>query len=148
MSSHPRFLPFLLPPSISPLAVLPPSLFSFPPPSVHISVVCPYCVALLLSSFLPSFLVLFCLMFHSPQSYVGHIILRLSTKGIHLQVRLKCVPICCRLYDVIHTEKRLHLVFEYCDLDLKKHMDSNPGICRDERLVRVRPLSPHRLMCD
>jgi len=30
-----------------------------------------------------------------------------------------------RLYDVIHTEKILTLVFEYVDLDLKKYMDSH-----------------------
>jgi len=29
-----------------------------------------------------------------------------------------------RLYDVVHTEKRLTLVFEYLDKDLKKHLDS------------------------
>jgi serine/threonine protein kinase len=29
-----------------------------------------------------------------------------------------------RLYDIIHTEKNLTLVFEYMDLDLKKYMDS------------------------
>jgi cyclin-dependent kinase len=30
-----------------------------------------------------------------------------------------------RLYDVIHTEKKLTLVFEYLDTDLKKFMDQN-----------------------
>lgn len=30
-----------------------------------------------------------------------------------------------RLYDVIHTEKTLTLVFEYMDQDLKKYMDDN-----------------------
>jgi len=29
---------------------------------------------------------------------------------------------------VIHTEKKLTLVFEYCDLDLKKFMDQHNGI--------------------
>lgn len=43
----------------------------------------------------------------------------------------------CRLEDVIHSENRLYLVFEFLDLDLKKHMDSNPDICRDHRLVKV-----------
>ncbi|CAN1853426.1 Cell division control protein 2 homolog A [Linum perenne] len=33
---------------------------------------------------------------------------------------------CYRLQDVVHSEKRLYLVFEYLDLDLKKHMDSCP----------------------
>jgi len=31
------------------------------------------------------------------------------------------------LFDVIHTEKKLTLVFEYLDLDLKKYMDENKG---------------------
>lgn len=43
----------------------------------------------------------------------------------------------CRLEDVIHSENRLYLVFEFLDLDLKKHMDSNPDVCRDHRLVKV-----------
>ncbi|CAL8470683.1 g10225 [Coccomyxa elongata] len=42
-----------------------------------------------------------------------------------------------RLEDVIHSENRLYLVFEFLDLDLKKHMDSNPDVCRDQRLVKV-----------
>lgn len=32
-----------------------------------------------------------------------------------------------RLYDVIYTEKKLTLVFEYLDQDLKKYMDSRPN---------------------
>ena len=44
----------------------------------------------------------------------------------------------CRLEDVIHDNNRLYLVFEFLDLDLKKHMDSNPEICKDHRLVKVR----------
>ena len=43
-----------------------------------------------------------------------------------------------RLEDVIHDNNRLYLVFEFLDLDLKKHMDSNPEICKDHRLVKVR----------
>ncbi|KAG8057960.1 hypothetical protein GUJ93_ZPchr0002g24510 [Zizania palustris] len=31
-----------------------------------------------------------------------------------------------RLHDVVHNEKCIYLVFEYLDLDLKKHMDSSP----------------------
>jgi hypothetical protein len=34
----------------------------------------------------------------------------------------------CSLFDVIHTEKKLTLVFEFCDLDLKKYMDQHNGI--------------------
>ncbi|KAL5207936.1 hypothetical protein ABZP36_032371 [Zizania latifolia] len=37
---------------------------------------------------------------------------------------LRVVP--CRLHDVVHNEKCIYLVFEYLDLDLKKHMDSSP----------------------
>ncbi|KAL8547489.1 hypothetical protein ACS0TY_006998 [Phlomoides rotata] len=35
-----------------------------------------------------------------------------------------------RLQDVMHSDKRLYLVFEYLDLDLdlKKHMDSSPDL--------------------
>ncbi|KAG6777690.1 hypothetical protein POTOM_017519 [Populus tomentosa] len=42
-----------------------------------------------------------------------------------------------RLQDVVHSEKRLYLVFEYLDLDLKKHMDSSPEFANDPRLVKV-----------
>ena len=42
----------------------------------------------------------------------------------------------CRLYDVIHTERKLTLVFEFLDQDLKKFMDSQPdGI--DHMLIKV-----------
>jgi len=30
-----------------------------------------------------------------------------------------------RLHDVIHTESKLVLIFEYCEMDLKKYMDQN-----------------------
>ena len=42
-----------------------------------------------------------------------------------------------RLQDVVHSEKRLYLVFEYLDLDLKKHMDSSPEFTKDPRQVKV-----------
>ena len=32
-----------------------------------------------------------------------------------------------RLYDVLHTEKKLTLVFEYLDSDLKKFLDTYSG---------------------
>lgn len=38
---------------------------------------------------------------------------------------------------MVHSEKRLYLVFEYLDLDLKKHMDSCPEFSKDPRLVKV-----------
>ena len=44
----------------------------------------------------------------------------------------------CRLEDVVHSDKKLYLVFEYLDLDLKKHMDSHPNFGTDHRLVKVR----------
>ncbi|KAG5578275.1 hypothetical protein H5410_058409 [Solanum commersonii] len=42
-----------------------------------------------------------------------------------------------RLLDVVHSEKRLYLVFEYLDLDLKKHMDSCPEFSKDTGVVKV-----------
>ncbi|KAJ4950367.1 hypothetical protein NE237_027199 [Protea cynaroides] len=42
-----------------------------------------------------------------------------------------------RLQDVVHSEKRLYLVFEYLDLDLKKHMDSCPEFGKDPRLIKT-----------
>ena len=44
---------------------------------------------------------------------------------------------CNRLQDVVHSEKRLYLVFEYLDLDLKKHMDTCPDLAKDPRLIKV-----------
>lgn len=38
---------------------------------------------------------------------------------------------------MVHSEKRLYLVFEYLDLDLKKHMDSSPEFAKDPRQVKV-----------
>ncbi|GAU24169.1 hypothetical protein TSUD_84040 [Trifolium subterraneum] len=42
-----------------------------------------------------------------------------------------------RLRDVVHSEKRLYLVFEYLDLDLKKHMDSSPEFSKDARQIKM-----------
>eukprot|EP00245_Coleochaete_scutata_P004586 TRINITY_DN17307_c0_g1_i1.p1 TRINITY_DN17307_c0_g1~~TRINITY_DN17307_c0_g1_i1.p1 ORF type:complete len:303 (+),score=45.16 TRINITY_DN17307_c0_g1_i1:204-1112(+) len=41
-----------------------------------------------------------------------------------------------RLQDVVHCDKRLYLVFEYLDLDLKKHMDTFP-VSKDPMLIKV-----------
>ncbi|OMO91100.1 hypothetical protein COLO4_18633 [Corchorus olitorius] len=42
-----------------------------------------------------------------------------------------------RLQDVVHSEKRLYLVFEYLDLDLKKHMDSCPEFDRRTNALKL-----------
>ncbi|WOL10020.1 hypothetical protein Cni_G18774 [Canna indica] len=42
-----------------------------------------------------------------------------------------------KLQDVVHSDKRIYLVFEYLDLDLKKHMDSCPELAKDGRLVKT-----------
>ena len=42
----------------------------------------------------------------------------------------------CRLNDVIHSEGRLYLVFEFVDMDLKKYMESIHGSL-DPELIRV-----------
>ena len=38
---------------------------------------------------------------------------------------------------MIHSDRRLYLVFEYLDLDLKKHMDMHPQLLRNPCLVKV-----------
>lgn len=38
---------------------------------------------------------------------------------------------------MVHSEKRLYLVFEYLDLDLKKHMDTCPDLAKDPRVIKV-----------
>ena len=40
------------------------------------------------------------------------------------------------LLEVIHEETKLYLVFEYLDLDLKKHMDSTPHVLNDRTVVK------------
>jgi cyclin-dependent kinase 2 len=46
--------------------------------------------------------------------------------------------LCPRLRDVVHNENRLYLVFEYLDLDMKKHFDSNPQLAQDRRVIKAR----------
>ena len=52
-----------------------------------------------------------------------------------------------RLHDVVHDDKKLYLVFEYLDLDLKKHMDTSPHISQDRMLIKVSPAQPLQSMC-
>lgn len=47
-----------------------------------------------------------------------------------------------RLQDVVHSDKRLYLVFEYLDLDLKKHMDSCPELAKNPQLIKVGEIFP------
>ena len=49
---------------------------------------------------------------------------------------LRRVPDPHRLHDVLHTEKKLTLIFEYLDLDLKKFIDAHNGDM-DAVLVKV-----------
>jgi hypothetical protein len=46
-----------------------------------------------------------------------------------------------KLIDVVHTEKKLTLVFEYLDFDLKKKMDETPAPL-DNAIIKA--LGPHR----
>jgi hypothetical protein len=47
------------------------------------------------------------------------------------------LSLCHRLHEVIHIEKKLYLVFEFVELDLKKVMDSNPCFSADQQLIKV-----------
>ena len=49
---------------------------------------------------------------------------------------------CCRLYDIMHTDTRLTLVFEYAEKDLKDYMTAHkqlllrePFICKVSLLL-------------
>ena len=37
----------------------------------------------------------------------------------------------------MHEDRKLYLVFEFLDVDLKKHMDSNPQLYQDQSMVKV-----------
>jgi len=40
------------------------------------------------------------------------------------------------LMDVIHQDKKLYLVFEFLDVDLKKHLDTHPHVSNDRRVIK------------
>lgn len=40
------------------------------------------------------------------------------------------------LYDVVHEDQKLHLVFEFLDVDLKRHMDATPQLRGDPESVK------------
>lgn len=42
-----------------------------------------------------------------------------------------------RLYDVVQGDRKLYLVFEFLDLDLKKMMDTTPNFHKDTMLIKV-----------
>mmetsp|Transcript_19146 Transcript_19146/g.32928 ORF Transcript_19146/g.32928 Transcript_19146/m.32928 type:complete len:298 (+) Transcript_19146:181-1074(+) len=46
-------------------------------------------------------------------------------------------PSIVKLFDVVHSDKKLYLVFEYLDLDLKRLMDTTPGFHKDLRLIKL-----------
>ncbi|KAG2482593.1 hypothetical protein HYH03_018477 [Edaphochlamys debaryana] len=42
-----------------------------------------------------------------------------------------------RLYDVLYSDRRLYLVFEFLDLDLKRQMDATPNFSRNHRVIKM-----------
>lgn len=38
----------------------------------------------------------------------------------------------------MHEDRKLYLVFEFLDVDLKKHMDSYPQLYQDPAVVKVK----------
>jgi serine/threonine protein kinase len=47
-------------------------------------------------------------------------------------------PLARSLRDVVHCESLLYLVFEYLDLDMKKHFDANPGLSQNRTVIKAR----------
>jgi cyclin-dependent kinase 2 len=58
-----------------------------------------------------------------------------AIREISLLKELNHENIVC-LEDVVHEDRKLYLVFEFLDVDLKKHMDSNPQLYQDETVVK------------
>ena len=59
--------------------------------------------------------------------------------GLHCCYAEKLCPfLSYRLHDVVHSEKRIWLVFKYLDLDLKKFMDSCPEFAKSPAVIMVR----------
>jgi hypothetical protein len=54
------------------------------------------------------------------------------------------------LLDIVHSETKLYLIFEFLDLDLKKYMDTTGAAGMGPSLVKVRALHPllQILSCD
>uniref|UniRef100_A0A7S0YK75 cyclin-dependent kinase n=1 Tax=Polytomella parva TaxID=51329 RepID=A0A7S0YK75_9CHLO len=42
-----------------------------------------------------------------------------------------------KLYDVIHGEKRLYLIFEFLDMDLKKQMSTTPNFSSNQKMLKL-----------
>lgn len=38
---------------------------------------------------------------------------------------------------MVHAEKRLYLVFDFVDLDLKRHFDSCPAAAKDKQVIKA-----------
>jgi len=39
---------------------------------------------------------------------------------------------------VVHLDRRLYLVFEFVEMDLKKFLDSSPLVAQDRRVIKAR----------
>ncbi|NWR66466.1 CDK5 kinase, partial [Bucorvus abyssinicus] len=72
-----------------------------------------------------------------PSSALREICLLKELKHKNIGVGLRFPPSPRRLHDVLHSDKKLTLVFEFCDQDLKKYFDSCNGDL-DPEIVKVR----------